>query len=486
MALPNEDHKHRVVVFQPNTRWYGKRPWFQVSYTIGLLTALLKDEVELHLLDANIEDLTEDQALARLREHDPDMIMISGLSVEYFQQYHTSFDLAKKASSRCITVFGGIYPTLMPAEAIQDRNIDYVFCGHAEGRIAPFVRLVFANDLDGLAAFPGLAFRTGSGVQINPVDGCLSQDHAWIQPDYSLMDVGSYVRTKTKDALNDTSGGANAAIFTSFGCPQDCAFCASKTITGQRVAFRPVDHVLDEIDWYMKAHDVRNITFVDENFLARRSRVESILRAFIDRGYNLKWQMANVAVWHLDDGLLSLMKESGCTAIGPSIESGSRRVLRDVIRKPPTILDKAPAVIRKCKELGIDVITHFVVGMPGETWEEIRETFRCAETLDADMSVFHIATPYPGTDLYREAKSQGLLPENFSFFSPEFWGTSRGFISTREFSPFELMVLRAFEWDRINFRTPERTAKIARMMRMTPEQLEEHRRETRRHCGVHY
>ncbi len=209
------------------------------------------------------------------------------------------------------------------------------------------------------------------------------------------------------------------------------------------------------------------------------------MNAFIDRNYNLTWKMPNVSAWHLDDGLLELMKRSGCRMITVSVESGSERVLHRIIHKPLN-LDIFPGIIRKCRKLSIDIAANFVIGLPGETWEEIRQTFRLAEELNFDLCSFQIATPYPGTDFYKVAKERHLLPEDFDFRNPMYFGTSQGFITTGEFTPFELMVLRSFEWDRINFKTPGKVTKIAQLMNMTVEELNEHRKQTRRKCGVHY
>jgi hypothetical protein len=100
-------------------------------------------------------------------------------------------------------------------------------------------------------------------------------------------------------------------------------------------------------------------------------------------------------------------------------------------------------------------------------------TFAFADRCAFDLVHFHIATPLPKTDLYRLAKTAGVLPADFDFRDPKYLGYAQAFIATDEFTPFELMVLRAFEWDRINLHS-ERTAKAARMMNMTLG-LAEHR-----------
>ncbi|MFZ2956836.1 MAG: radical SAM protein [Candidatus Ozemobacteraceae bacterium] len=473
-----------IVFFIPNTRWYNKRPWMQVPYVAAIITSLLKDKFPLLILDANVEDLSIEQSLERLKQLQADMVLVSGLSIEYYQQYHKSFEIAKMANPRCLTLFGGVYPTLLPEEAMKDIHIDFLMIGQAEGRLPELLTIILNEATGALNPFDGIGFRSENGHV------CINHGRSFtknaIKPDFSLLNVKTYVGHKSQDFLSNTIEGANATIITSFGCPLNCSFCASRTISGRKIVFRPVEHVMEEMEFYIHEHGVRSFTIADENFLANRERVETILQTIIERKYQIMWQMGNVALWHLDDPLLELMKRSGCTAISPSIESGDPHVLKDLIGKPLEILEKAPAVVAKCKKLDISVIAHFVIGLPEETWEQIRKTFSFAESLDTDLVVFHIATPYPKTEMYEYAKNHHLLPENFTFFNPDLFGTSRGFITTKEFTPFELMVLRSFEWDRINFKTPEKIAKIAKMMNFTLEELNEHRRKTRLKCGVHY
>lgn len=223
---------------------------------------------------------------------------------------------------------------------------------------------------------------------------------------------------------------------------------------------------------------MENLIFLDECILAKRSRAEALFRALMERKDKLVFKIASVSAWHLDDALLEMMKQAGCLQITVSIESGSPRVLHDIIRKPLK-LDIIPGIVKKCKELGIDIAANFVVGFPGET-------FRYAESQDFDMAHFHIATPQPGTDLFKLAYDQGLLPVDFDFKDPRYFGFGQAFICTDEFSPQELMVLRAYEYDRINFKTPEKIAKAARLMCLDIEELKEHRKQTRIKCGIHF
>jgi len=476
---------YQVLLVLPNTRWFGKRPWISIPQAALILTDLLKRECGFHILDANGRNLSIEETYSHIKKLSPDMVMVSALSVEYHQQYHQAVHLARQACPECITAMGGVYPTVMGEDALENEDLDYIFVGHAEERIGAFVKAVSGGYINEVQSMPGIGFRDADGnMKINPVKTYIGDVKELARPDYSLIDMSPYLEQASKD-YQFNSDLPTATLITSYGCPYNCIFCATRTISGRKVAFRPVEEVLYEIDYLLTRYGVENLIFIDDCILANRGRAEALFRSFIERKYKLVWKIATVSAWHLDDALLEIMKQAGCVQITVSIESGSPRVLHNIIRKPLK-LDIIPRIVMKCKELGIDIGANFVIGFPGETWEEIRETFRYAENQDFDMVHFHIATPLPGTDLYHITRDQGLLPPDFSFKDPRYFGFGQAFISTDEFSPQELMVLRAYEYDRINFKTPEKIAKAARMMSIDVEALKEHRKQTRIKCGLHF
>jgi anaerobic magnesium-protoporphyrin IX monomethyl ester cyclase len=475
--------KSKVLLIIPNSRWQGKRPWVSIPFAALLLTALLKNEFEFDILDANGGDLSEDLCSRRIGEYAPDIVLVSGLSVEYYKQVHTSLALAKKACPDTVTVLGGVYPTVLGEEALKDPNIDYLFVGHAEERVVEF--LMHIRDRDYICGLPGIGFKIEGGkIRINPVKTYISDVRKLVKPDYSLLNVEPYVLRKTHDYQLNSRGIRSAPMITTYGCPHNCLFCATRTISGQGVAYRPNDEVLEEIEFLIDRYQVEDLAFQDDLFLSKRSRITALLNAFIERKYNIQWNSGSSA-WDLNDELLELMKRSGCTQISLSVESGSKRVLKEIIRKPLN-LEIIPPIVKKCKEIGIDISANFVIGFPGETWEDLRETFRFAEENEFDLVHFHVATPLPKTDLYQIAKNNNLLPKDFNFLDNKYFGFGRAFITTDEFTPEQLMILRAYEWDRINFKTPEKTRKIAEMYDLNMEQLGEHRRKTLRQLGIHF
>ena len=477
----------RVLLFVPNTRWFVQRPWGALQYSLLILTAILKKECRLDILDANINNYSEDESLAKLKDKCPDIVLVPSLSIEYHRQYHKAIAIAKQSNPAVITVLGGVYPTVMENEALSDPNIDYVFLGHAEERLVPFLELLSANDKSGLMKFPGIGFvqKDSGDTVINPVVSYIGDVKEQVQPDYSLVEAEKYFAQEAKDytvSFMETT----ANIITSYACPNKCVFCASRTISGRKVAYRPLEHVFAEIDYLKNNHNISHFVFLDDALMSDRKRSMEFLQRLINENYQIKWKVANVAAWDLNDELLTLMKQAGCAQILVSVESGTQRVLREIIHKPLR-LEIVEPIVKKCKELGIVINANFVVGFPGETWDEIRETFAFAEKMDFDLALFFIATLLPKTELYQIARDNKLIPDDFSFFNPKYLGFgAQAVISTDQFSPQELMILRAFEWDRINFNTPEKRARVARIMNISLEELEEYRKMARKNCGLHY
>jgi anaerobic magnesium-protoporphyrin IX monomethyl ester cyclase len=478
----------KVLLFIPSTRWDNdKRPWIMVNYASLIITSMLKDKFDFEILDANGSNAAKEFCAEKIAAYSPDVVLITTLSIEYYRQCHEAVAIAKRACPNCKVIVGGVYPTVMKNEVLEkDDKIDYIFLGHAEERLDKFLSFIFESDKAAAESFAGIGYRDHSNgrIVINPVGSYIFQIKEQVKPDYSKTDMNHYINNSSNH-YQMNSDEPYTTLVSSYGCPYNCVFCASRTISGKGIAYRKVEDVLEEIDYLKSHYNVKSFIFMDDSMLTDRKRGERLLNELADKKYNIKFKLVNIAAWDCTDAMLELLKKAGCTQITVSVESGSQRVLKEIIRKPLK-LEIIPGIVKKCRELNIDMGVNFIIGLPGETWDEIRQTVAYAEKCDFDLVHFHVATPLPETDLYHIARDQKLLPDNFSFFNPDFFGFGKAFITTAEFTPHELEILRAFEWDRINFNTPEKTAKIAKMMGLSVEELNEHRKQTRRKCGIHF
>jgi radical SAM superfamily enzyme YgiQ (UPF0313 family) len=475
---------NKIVFLIPNSGWFDNRAWYVFPYTVGLLAAVLnKEGYEVSVIDANMEDLSEDDVIKRLESMKPDVAAISALTIMYKKCVHRSFELVKAVNKDIVTVLGGIYPTLSPQIAMKDFNIDYIVLGEGEERMVSLLKAIEGGR--GFDKIDGLAYRRAGEMafSVNPRVSIIEDLNVLPFPNYKIFDMKKYTNYKHKFTHNFmVRQFPFAETMTSRGCPYNCVFCSSRKLYGHKIRYRTPKNVLDEIDMLVKDYGVREMIFVDDSFLQSKQRALEIMRGIIDRGDGLLWKPIHLSGFLIDDEILEMLRKSGCYQATIPIESGCPRTLRRM--RKPTNLDKLKKAVARVKEFGFEVISNFIIGFPGETMDEIRETFQCAEELDIDYVLFSITTPLPETDLYELCKEYKCIPQDFNFEAFDFCGFGRSVITTEEFHPFELQVLRAFEWDRINFNIDEKKAKIAKMLGVTLEELDKWRRETRQKIGV--
>ena len=470
---------NKVVLVINNFTWFGKRAFRTWLPAVPIITALIKDCCDFSVLDANVNEWDFDETREKIKATQADVVLISALSVDYKIQYHKLAQLAKDALPNCFTLMGGVYPTTLPEQVMEDGNIDIIMQGHAEERLPRIIKMILSKNLKQLTNEPGIGLHINGRLHLNPQITLLHQIHQIVKPDYSCIDVDKYFKLQqtysAKNYSTECAEKRSVNIISSYGCPYNCFFCANHSLSGSHIVYRPLEDVLDEIDYFIKEHAVEQISFMDDNIVADKERAKKLFHELVKRNYNLEIQIGNLAAWDLDDEILELLHKAGCTRIGISVESGVQRVLKDIMHKPLD-LSIIPTLVQKFKALNIMMVADFIIGLPGETWEDIRESFNFAYKMEADLCNFNIAVPYPGTELYTYMLQHGLLPKDFQF-DDRFFIT--GLVKTDEFTPAELQIMRGFEWERINASTPERKERAMRVLRLSEEELNEYSKQMR-------
>ena len=232
-----------------------------------------------------------------------------------------------------------------------------------------------------------------------------------------------------------------APVQTSRGCTAMCVFCSAHKVYGRKFRARSAADVIMELINLKTNYDIQEIMFEDDNLTLDPKRAEQIFYMMTDEKLNFKWDTPNgIAIWTLSERLIDKMVESGCHTINFPLESGSQRVLREVIRKPIN-LKRAKELIRYAKTTGVNVGLFLVVGIPGETKKEIEQTLRLGHELGIYFPHISIATPYPGTKL---AKLFEHNPQyNFNYNDLHI---RKANISTHEWSADEL--IKMLKWNR--------------------------------------
>lgn len=479
----------KFMFIVPNTRWFGKRYWLWFNPAMFTLVPILRKlGIDVEILEANIDNLNQEQVKQKIKQYKPDMVGISNMSLEYWKQAHVTARIAKEVDPEIITVMGGVHATTLPEKILEDYNFDYVILSEGEERLPKFLEILQDRYHD-FSKMDGVGYRKDGKIIINkPVrfvedlDSLPVADYTILRPDQ----VAKVMNGQQRSVVGlGTRLAPVATVMTSRGCRFRCCFCAGGMLSGHRVRLRSAESVLAEIDMLVNNYNIRELIFTDDEMYFDMERAKKIVQGLKEREYGLIWKNTNQAAWLMDFELMKLMKESGCYQITISPESGNNRVLKEIIHKPGN-REQCRNVVKWSKELDIEVEADFVIGFPGETWEEIRDTTNFADELDADAVKFAIATPFPGTELFEKAVKNGYLKQDFEWYRDDMLGFAHGVINTEHFIVQELEMLRCYEWDRINFKNQTKKERYARMNMMTLEELEEFRKATRRSVGIYF
>ena len=195
------------------------------------------------------------------------------------------------------------------------------------------------------------------------------------------------------------------SLYTGRGCRSKCTFCLwPQTLGGHRYRVRSADSVEAEMACAKKYFpQVREFFFDDDTFTDDLPRAEEIARRLGRLG--ITWSCNAKA--NVPRKTLEILRANGLRLLLVGYESGNQQILNNI--KKGTRLDIAREFTRNCRELGITIHGTFILGLPGETPETIRETIRFACEIEPETIQVSLAAPYPGTELYRQAQEQGWL-----------------------------------------------------------------------------
>jgi molybdenum cofactor biosynthesis enzyme MoaA len=192
----------------------------------------------------------------------------------------------------------------------------------------------------------------------------------------------------------------------------NCAFCSVQTIWGRKWRAMSANNVVDQIE-YLYKKGVKHFRINDDNLTIDKKRIIAICDEIIKRKINIKWDTpSGVAMWALDEEVLTAMKKSGYYRITFGIESGSYDTLKYIGKNID--LDKARNIIATSHKLGLWTASFFIIGFPYETREDIQKTEDFIVNCGVNFPFVFIAQPYAGTKMYEDFKKIGCDVEALS------------------------------------------------------------------------
>lgn len=323
-------------------------------------------------------------------------------------------DLAKKLKHvfiNSLVLVGGIHPTLDKETLTHCSAIDIAVRGEGEATFLELIEnLSVRFSIADLKDVLGLSFRYGQDQIIHNLD----------RPRIKNLDDIPFPARDKFDVIGKQSralGNGQCVVFTSRGCAYKCFFCLTPQFWGGQVTYRSIENVLEEIHILVTQFKGQDIYIGDDTFVLSRERVLLFCERLQESRLSIVWH-CNIRANTVDRELLEAMYASGCRSVFMGIESGRQFILDKVVNKDIN-LSQAETVICWCKEIGLEIICSFSYSYPGETLEDVLETFAFIERNELPApSIPHMVWLwiYPGTPLFDYAKKNKKLPKNFHWF----------------------------------------------------------------------
>ena len=368
--------KLKILFILPHDNIYKFKGNFKrsVSYaplTFTTLAALVPEDI-----DTKIEIIDEGVQKGDYENNDYDIVGITCVVSSAPRAYELA-DYWKKRGS--YVIMGGAHPTLMPDEASQ--HCDSLFVGFAENTFPEFLH----------------DFQKGIQKKIYQHDRNLPAPPPI--PRRDLLKNKIYISVPT--------------VIANRGCMNNCEFCAVPKMWGNKNLTRPVEDAIDEI----KKTGSKKILFLDPSPTSDKEYAKEFFKALIP--LKIKW--AGLATSNItnDQELFDLIVKSGCIATLIGFESLSQQSIK-MSRKGFNKVEQYKKTINELHRNKIDILGTFILGLDGDSKENLLEIPDLIEELGVDLPRFAVLTPYPGTDTYHKMKKENrLITEDWSRYDSE-------------------------------------------------------------------
>ncbi len=395
--------------------------WPQVS--LAQMAALLQPTYSVRVVDAVAERMDWPTFEAIIRKERP-RYYVTQLTAPTLQNDLYGTFLAKLVGA--VTMAFGTHITPMPRETLRPYpSLDFGLRGepdltlrdlvdHLEGNQftrpdnietlfkkhdAAYEAKKFGIGEKDYSFMKGLVWRQRGEVVVNPDRPFIADLDDLPMPRYDLLPLDKYRMPLLK--------GPFCFIVTSRGCPAGCTYCIKHVSYGPTMRMRSAKKLVDEIKELGRL-GVHNIHMYADLFTVNKGQVVELCNELLAQNVKIKWT-CNSRVDFVDQEMLQLMAKAGCHFISWGLESGNKEILAHA--KKGVDPERAKLSLAWARAAGIRNWGYFIIGLPGETVDTIKQTIAFSKALPLDIALFHIAAPYPGTPFFKEVAKNGWFRE---------------------------------------------------------------------------
>ena len=421
---------------------------------------------KVNILDANAENLSEEEILKRIKDVSPKLIclVVYGQNVNagttnMSGAIHTS-EYLKKFITTPISIIGS-HVQALPLETLRaEKSIDFVFTNEGVYSLRNLLKL---NDFYpmSLSRIKGIAFRNENQLIINEPEKVVPNEkmdidlpgYAWDLLPYKTKPLDLYRAPMWHAEYNFEKRTPYASLQTSLGCQFGCNFCMINILNRDdndeigvasnysKMRFWTTNFIIKEFDKLIKM-GVKTIRIVDEMFLLNPKYYIPLCEQLAERNKDDSlriWSYSRIDTVKRPE-ILKLVRSAGIKWLALGIESGEKSVRLEVDKGKFEDVD-VRKVIQKVHEADINVMANYIFGLPGDTKETVKKTFDLSlELCTAGWNTYG-AMALPGSFLYKKALDEGKqLPDTYEGFSFHSYETLP--LSTEKLSAKEIITLR--------------------------------------------
>jgi anaerobic magnesium-protoporphyrin IX monomethyl ester cyclase len=369
------------------------REWACAAIGPAFIAAFLRAQGhEVSLYRAGV-DKTPEEIVSDIRAASPELLGISLTT----RQWLRARDLVKAIRTEIDVpvVAGGLHPTFSPTQVLESPGFDYVCLGEGE---EPMLDLVAALE---------------NGEPTSGIDNIWTAGgtRPALRPPFQPLDDMPFM---ARDMLDEYEGCVH--MTTQRGCPFPCTYCAARMYnelyeeTANYGRRRSHTSVLEELFEIQRNGSLAYVIFLDDTFTIYRRWVKEFCRVYGER-LRIPFSL-HARVETVTEEMIGELAAAGCQHIAYGVESGSLRVRRDIMQRAATN-ERIKDVFRWTREAGIMVTANYMLGLPGETRDDLQQTFDLALELQAFDFGYFVFYPYPGTALFRLCLEKGYLPGDY-------------------------------------------------------------------------
>lgn len=403
-----------VILVRPRTT-YGSiyLPW----NLLYLAAPLVRDGYSVSIIDQNVEPNWQERLKSELKTKTV-CVGTGAFTGKMIEGALHASEIARNAGVP--VVWGGVHASLLPKQTIEHPFVDYVVIGEGEATFEELVDYLSGRKKSSLVEIKGIAWKENGKIHINEPRGFLKLDELAPTP-WELITPHMYLHDR----------GPRARRFMDFcssrGCPFSCGFCYNVGFHKRRWRGMSAEVFFERVKEMVERFQLNGFIFMDDYFFSNMDRIVKFSELLIKHNIKIVWdvQCRLDAFDRLPDETISLFLRAGLWRFQFGVESGNPEIIKMIDKK--ITLDMAFRAAERIKKFQVAGGFYFMLGFPGETPEQMLDTYKVMEKLKENNPYVilmgpYLYSPYPGTPLFDKAVEAGFKPPS----SLEEWADSEG------------------------------------------------------------